>query len=677
GDEQLYPGGATLYRWTWQDRLQFGGVLLLLGAGFGALVGAAVDRGRLGASWRGEGVPFGAAVALPFMAAPLLYWGAPMGEVAAFGLAAAGSLPTARSLADRHPVERWPAALFGESVAIAITVAMTSLRAVDVAEPSTGVPLDRVLLLAGITLLPGAVVASLAGRTSEQRTETVLLGLGPGIAGLSLAFTFPNPAPAIAWFGVALGWRRLVGSSIIDGLRAMGRPKASVAAMPLAGPTDDPPEPTGWRFIGLRIRDLAALGLAAVAGVGVLLTCCDTWVLIIGLALGAAAGVALRRGLLGPAWREAAIPVACALAIPVFGAGMLQGGGGMAQAAALGLTSLGALPVAQLIAERHRDAGWRRIIMVASLALAGLSVLMVAALPVPGDGWYLAARAERYLVMGLIALVPGLIVAFSRAPGAGAGIADRLDSLALGATPGAAMTVLPPVFGPVPLVAWIVVLIAWRRLTIAPLLGLAQRTQRQRDLAVVAVEAERARLAADLHDDALQELTALVRRLDGAGDAEGAELARGVAERLRAITSDLRLPLLDDLGAGPALEWLVGRFRPLADGEVRLERVDPQRPPAGVELAVFRVAQEALANAIKHGRPPITVRYRVDETGSVSLSVDDEGPGIDPRAAEEALHAGHLGVANMQQRAQQIGALLDIRRWPGGGTHVALEWRPQ
>ncbi|MGH2457195.1 MAG: hypothetical protein ACRDHD_13175, partial [Candidatus Limnocylindria bacterium] len=42
GDEQLYPGGATLYRWTWQDRLQFGGVLLLLGAGFGALVGAAV-----------------------------------------------------------------------------------------------------------------------------------------------------------------------------------------------------------------------------------------------------------------------------------------------------------------------------------------------------------------------------------------------------------------------------------------------------------------------------------------------------------------------------------------------------------------------------------------------------------------------------------------------------------
>jgi two-component system NarL family sensor kinase len=207
--------------------------------------------------------------------------------------------------------------------------------------------------------------------------------------------------------------------------------------------------------------------------------------------------------------------------------------------------------------------------------------------------------------------------------------------------------------------------------------GLAARTQRQRDLAVAAVEAERARLAADLHDDALQELTALVRRLDAAGDAEGADLARGVAERLRTITSDLRLPLLDDLGAGPALEWLVGRVRPLAEGEVLLERADERRPPPGVELAVFRVAQEALANAVKHGRAPIRVRYRVEEDGGVSLSVDDAGPGIDAGAAERALQAGHLGMANMQQRAEQIGALLDIRRWPTGGTHVALEWRPQ
>jgi signal transduction histidine kinase len=320
-----------------------------------------------------------------------------------------------------------------------------------------------------------------------------------------------------------------------------------------------------------------------------------------------------------------------------------------------------------------------------SLVLAGVVVLLALGSSVGGplpDGPFeivdSGSRLTIYLALGFIALVPALGGAFAEEPDGTTGPTSRLDLLAIGLTPGAAMTVLPsysPTFWVLGL--WLLALVAWRRFTIAPLLGVAQRTQRQRDLAVAAVEAERARLAADLHDDALQEISALVRRLDAAGDSENADLARGVAERLRAITSDLRLPLLDDLGAGPALEWLVGRVRPLADGEVVLERADPDRPPANVELAVFRVAQEALANAVKHGATPITVRYRVAEDGGVSLSVDDAGPGIEPDAAEKALQAGHLGMANMQQRAQQIGALLDVRRWPTGGTHVQLEWRPR
>jgi two-component system sensor histidine kinase UhpB len=272
-----------------------------------------------------------------------------------------------------------------------------------------------------------------------------------------------------------------------------------------------------------------------------------------------------------------------------------------------------------------------------------------------------------------------MLTAAGARPGQGLASTERLEILAVGLTPAVAMLVIGPWGGAgwFFLVAWLVVLAVWRRFTLAPLLGIAQRTQQQLDLAVQAAEQERARLAADLHDDALQELTGLVRRLDASGDAQGAEMARHVAERLRGITSDLRLPLLDDLGAGPALEWLVARVRPMAGGEVRLERVDPSRPPSAVELAVFRVAQEALANAVKHGKAPITVRYHVDEVGHVSLAVDDAGPGIDPKAAEAALADGHLGMANMQQRAEQIGALLNIRAWPTGGTHVGLEWRPQ
>jgi signal transduction histidine kinase len=169
----------------------------------------------------------------------------------------------------------------------------------------------------------------------------------------------------------------------------------------------------------------------------------------------------------------------------------------------------------------------------------------------------------------------------------------------------------------------------------------------------------------------------LVRTLDEGGHAEEAEEAREIANKLRGVVGDLRLPVLDDLGAGAALEWLVDRVGPLAGGVVKLDRSDETRPPANVELAVFRVAQEALANAIKHGRPPIAVRYDVRADGRVTLAIDDAGEGISTDAAEEAPKTGHFGLANMQQRAEQIGALLDVRRWPAGGTRVALEWRPE
>ena len=97
------------------------------------------------------------------------------------------------------------------------------------------------------------------------------------------------------------------------------------------------------------------------------------------------------------------------------------------------------------------------------------------------------------------------------------------------------------------------------------------------------------------------------------------------------------------------------------------------RPP-NVELAFFRVAQEALSNAVKHGKPPIVVRYSTSVAGA-SLSIDDAGPGIEPGAGDAAESDGHFGLINMQQRAEAIGAILDVRRWPAGGTHVKLDWR--
>ncbi len=221
---------------------------------------------------------------------------------------------------------------------------------------------------------------------------------------------------------------------------------------------------------------------------------------------------------------------------------------------------------------------------------------------------------------------------------------------------------------------WLAGFFVVTRLSLWPLMRLATRVTLQRDLVVAATEAERARIAADVHDDALQDLTLLVRRLDAAGDKDNATAAREVAERLRAICGDLRLPVLDDLGVGPALEWLCARQGEAA-GSITLDRLaEESRLPADVELAVFRVAQEALSNAIRHGAPPIAVSYRA-AADSVELKVDDSGPGLADGAAGLAEQTGHLGLLNMTQRAEALGASLTIGRRPGGGTRVSLVWR--
>ncbi len=359
------------------------------------------------------------------------------------------------------------------------------------------------------------------------------------------------------------------------------------------------------------------------------------------------------------------------------------------------LTTAAMLPLALELIERIDSADDRRF---ATYAVAGCAIgAAVVGLVASGSQPWSGEGFVRWALLAAIPLLPGLAAAgpidhgrFIRGPVAvatGAGSTSRrlLESAeyaVVGATPAVALATAglssPAeavlVFAALPLVIWFGAILLAGRFTIRPLARLATRATLQRDLVVAATEAERARVAADIHDDALQELTLLVHRLDAAGDAEGAEIARTVSDRLRAICGDLRLPILDDLGVGPALDWLVLRIERLAGGEVRLERSDGTRPPADVELAFFRVAQEALANAVKHGRPPILVRYATTP-GGASLSIDDAGPGILPDVGEGADRAGHFGLLNMQQRAEAIGAILDVRRWPSGGTHVALEWR--
>ena len=374
-----------------------------------------------------------------------------------------------------------------------------------------------------------------------------------------------------------------------------------------------------------------------------------------------------------------AFPLTVAVAVPLLSLPLLATWSTPAIALAgslvpLAMASLG-LALLELVPEGPSRAPIRVGLYAAIAAAVTLGILRV---------WVPVERTSADVVWGVltaaIPLAPGLAAALPALSaetrgGAGGQVGQSTEVAVAAATPVFALitgpAVMPPLF---PLSIWLLGVLAAGRFSFRPLARVAVRAQLQRDLIVAATEAERARVAADIHDDALQELTLLVQRLDEAGDTDGAEIARTVSDRLRAICGDLRLPILDDLGVGPALDWLASRIERLAGGEVRLERSDGSRLPPDVELGIFRVAQEALANAVKHGRPPITVRYHASASGA-SLSIDDAGPGIEPDAAKRAEAEGRFGLLNMQQRAEGIGAILDVRRWPTGGTHVALEWR--
>ena len=434
---------------------------------------------------------------------------------------------------------------------------------------------------------------------------------------------------------------------------------------------DDQGRLQGWNGPDL-YRDVARVTLNESLGV-----------LLIGGLLAFVIWRVVSTGRVGEAWRRAAFPLATASVVPLMAIPMYLTGMPFGIAASFVLPALAMLPFAHILASLQPSPDRRSAWFMASWTLTAAVIYLT------------LARQLGNLDDGMAALRYPMLAGIVGLPAAGALLRGRtgdervdestvptarLETLAMGLTPILALGVWAPASagGALPLfLLWLAIVALASHFTVAPLVRFVQRTQRQRDLVVAASEAERARLAADLHDDALQDLISLVRRLDAHGDSEGAEMARHVAERLRAICSDLRLPLLDDLGAGAALEWLVSRVEPLAGGSVQLERADSARPPSNVELAVFRVAQEAVSNAVRHGSAPITVRYHVTDAGRVSLSIEDAGPGIDLERAEAAQQAGHFGLANMQQRAEQIGALLDVRRWPGGGTHVALEWKPR
>lgn len=202
---------------------------------------------------------------------------------------------------------------------------------------------------------------------------------------------------------------------------------------------------------------------------------------------------------------------------------------------------------------------------------------------------------------------------------------------------------------------------------------------------LVAEEAERKRIAHDLHDQLGQELTALKIHLETiARTAEPPELraqilavaaAGGEAlQRVRQMSVDLRPPQLDNLGLVAALRAHVERQAAL--GKVALHfdsRGFTQSLPADLEIVCFRVVQEALTNVMRHaGAKNAWIELRSTGEG-VRITVRDDGPGFDAALVlEQGAASGGLGLPGMQERVGFVGGTLDIRSLPGQGCTVTV-----
>ena len=195
--------------------------------------------------------------------------------------------------------------------------------------------------------------------------------------------------------------------------------------------------------------------------------------------------------------------------------------------------------------------------------------------------------------------------------------------------------------------------------------------------ALGAQEGERVRIARELHDEVGQQLTALLLRLTSARRVAGPEvepilveahgLARGSLDDVRRVARELRPEALDDLGLPSALAALCERLAGQAGLRVE-HRLQPVLPPltAEEELVVYRVAQEALTNVLRHAACDRAELILSVTDGALVLDVRDQGQGFDVEAASAN------GLLGMRERALLVSARLEVRSRPGHGTLVRL-----
>ncbi len=197
---------------------------------------------------------------------------------------------------------------------------------------------------------------------------------------------------------------------------------------------------------------------------------------------------------------------------------------------------------------------------------------------------------------------------------------------------------------------------------------------------VNAQEEERKRIARELHDDTAQVLTAQLLRLktmeavgqklDPQDLGQLIEMTAEALEDVRHMAHELRPPSIDDLGLHASVESLAAQFRdrfsiPI---EYRLQG-SKRRLPSGVEIAMYRIIQEALTNVAKHSNAASAIVTIGNDDQSVWAIVEDRGDGFEPGSIDRSDGSG-LGLFGMQERTALFNGKLKIDSSPGRGTRV-------
>ncbi len=195
---------------------------------------------------------------------------------------------------------------------------------------------------------------------------------------------------------------------------------------------------------------------------------------------------------------------------------------------------------------------------------------------------------------------------------------------------------------------------------------------------------ERNRLARDLHDSVVQKLFAVVLAAQSAatllerepGDARSQvqrvqELAQDAIQELRSLVFQLRPAAVESEGLAAALRKHVEVLRRVHRRRIDIETSGEPRLRPGLDEEVFRIAQEALQNALRHSGAQRLAVGLEERNGGLVMTVEDDGVGFEPEAP--ALRSRRLGLTSMEERANALGGALAIVSRPGRGTRVRLE----